>query len=324
MRECASMRPCPARRSRRAVLCNLAGLAAAALIALCVTAAAGEEAAAPAAQMKARDKFWIFGVRPGQDDTLIGRCVKPHPRFGSKVTPAEAAFYLNVPNMIMVNCDGIPAPFSRQAEDYAFTFTPMKKVLWSSTGSGGYRAGNEEEFIVSLAQRHSNICGAFMDDFFGKFAKLPEPDRTERTRELLKTVRAGLDKASRPLELYVVWYTHETGAVDQSLFQMIDGITLWTWDSRELPQLEERYAKIEKVFPDKKKMLGIYLFDFKNGCPVPKEMMELQCALGLKLMKEGRLDGMIFEANSVMGVGFPNDEWTRQWIQRFGDTVVPK
>ena len=52
--------------------------------------------------------------------------------------------------------------------------------------------------------------------------------------------------------------------------------------------------------------------------------MELQCELGLKLMKEGRLDGLIFEANSVMGVGFPNDNWTRQWIQRVGETVVPK
>ncbi|OGV70493.1 MAG: hypothetical protein A2283_09645 [Lentisphaerae bacterium RIFOXYA12_FULL_48_11] len=277
-----------------------------------------------AGQFKARDKFWIFGVRAGQDDTLIGRCAKPHPRFGSKVTPAEAALYLNVPNMIMVNCDGVPAPFSQQAEDYAFTFTSMKKVLWSSTGSGGYRAGNEEEFIVKLAEKHPNICGAFMDDFFGKFHNLKESERTEKTRELLKTIRAGLDKSKHPLELYVVWYTHETGAVDPSLFQYIDGITLWTWDSKELPQLEERFIKIEKNFPGKKKLLGIYLYDFKNYYPVPKDMMELQCELGLKLMKEGRLDGLIFEANSVMGVGFPNDNWTRQWIQRVGETVVPK
>lgn len=294
-------------------------------VAVCLSGIAGAETSVPGVGQKARDKFWIFGVRPGQDDTLIGQCTKPfHPRFGSRVTPAEAALYLNVPNMIMVVCDGVPAPFSRQAEDYAFTFTPMKKVLWSSTGSGGYRAGNEEDFIVQLAEKHGNICGAFMDDFFGKFSRYPEAERNDRARDLLKSIRAGLDKASRHLELYVVWYTHETGAVDPSLFQYIDGITLWTWDSKELPKLEERFVKIEQNFPKKKKMLGIYLYDFKNACPVPKEGMELQCGLGLKLMKEGRLDGMIFEANSVMGVGFPNDEWTRNWIQRFGDTEVPQ
>ncbi|MFA7173573.1 MAG: hypothetical protein WC340_09190 [Kiritimatiellia bacterium] len=291
---------------------------------LCVGMAAAQEAQTSAPTTTARDKFWLFGVRAGQDDTLIGKSKTMHPRFGSRVTPAEAAFYLNVPNMIMVNCDGIPPPFSKQAEDYLFTFTPMKKVLWSSTGSGGYRAGNEEEFIVSIAEKHPNICGAFMDDFFGKFGKYPEPERTRRAEELLKTIRTGLDKASRPLDLYVVWYTHQTESVNATLFKYINGITLWTWDSTELPQLEERFGKIEKMFPDKKKMLGIYLFDFKNGCPVPKALMELQCELGLKLLKEGRLDGMIFEANSVMGVGFPNDAWARQWIQRVGDTAVPK
>lgn len=296
------------------------------IVFVCFSAAvAGERTDAPQARVKARDKFWIFGVRPGQDDTLIGQCRKPfHPRFGSKVTPAEAALYLDVPNMIMVVCDGVPAPFSRQAEHYAFTFTPMKKVLWSSTGSEGYRAGNEEEFIVQLAGRHPNICGAFMDDFFGKFSRFPEAERNDRARELLKKIREGLDKASRRLDLYVVWYTSETGALDPSVFQYIDGITLWTWNSKELPKLDERFAQIEKNFPGKKKMLGIYLYDFSNSCPVPAELMELQCGLGLKLMKEGRLDGMIFEANSVMGVGFPNDAWTRQWIQQFGDTDVPK
>ena len=275
------------------------------------------------ARVTARDKFWIFGVRPGQDDIHIGRCEQPHSRFGSKVTPAEAALYLNVPNMIMVTCDGIPPPFSQQAEDYAFTFTPMKKVLWSATGSGGFRAGNEEEFIVHLAAKYPNICGALLDDFFGKFHQLKEPERTEKARELLKTIRTGLDKAARPLELYVVWYASEAGSVDRWLFQYIDGITLWTSNSKELPQLERRFVKVEEMFPGKKKLLGIYLFDFHNHYPVPKDMMELQCELGLKLMKEGRLDGMIFEANSVMGAGFENDQWTRQWIQRVGETVVP-
>lgn len=268
--------------------------------------------------MIARDKFWLFGVRPGQDNYLLNQ-----PRLrGSRVTPAEAALYLDVPNMIMVNCEGIPVPFTTEAEHYAFTFTPMKKVLWSSTGSGGFRNGNEEEYIVSLAERYDNICGTFMDDFFGKFAKLPEPERTDKAESLLKSIRQGLSKAKRPMDLYVVWYTRET-EVDHRLFQYIDGITLWTWNSDELPLLEERYKKLEENFPDKKKLLGVYLYDFSQRKSIPQNLMELQCDLGLKLMQEGRLDGIVFEANSVMGAGYPNDEWTRNWISRIRDTEVP-
>ncbi len=272
---------------------------------------------------KARDKFWIFGVRPGQDDVLLGNLrPKMRPRHGSKITPAEAAFYLDVPNMIMVNCEGIPVPFTSEAEQYAFTFTPMKKVLWSSTGSGGFRLGNEEEYIIDLSKRYDNICGAFMDDFFGKFRNYPEPERTEKAEALLKEIRTGLDKADRPMDLFVVWYTHEFD-VNHRLFQYIDGITLWTWNSSELIQLEERFSKIEEIFPDKKKLLGIYLYDFSKRETIELELMEHQCELGLSLMKEGRLDGLIFEANSVMGVGFENDKWVRDWIQKVKDTDVP-
>ncbi len=274
--------------------------------------------------MVARDKFWLFGVRAGQDDMLITREGRtgPYNHFGSQVKPAEAALYLDVPNMIMVNCEGHPVPYTGEAEQYAFTFTPMQKVLWSSTGSGGFRIGNEEEYVADLAGRYGNICGSFMDDFFGKFRKYPEPERSEKAEALLKTIRAGLDRAPRPMELYVVWYTHET-EVERRLFQYIDGITLWTWNCRELPELEKHYQRLEELFPDKKKLLGVYLFDFPSRSPVPRELMEHQCELGLRLLREGRLDGMIFEANSVMGVGYPNDTWTREWIQRVKNTPVP-
>ena len=80
------------------------------------------------------------------------------------MTPAEAAYYLNVPNMIMVNCQGIPVPFSHDAEKYMITFTPCKKVLWSVDGSIGGRLGFEAEYVLDLSRRYPNLCGAFMDD----------------------------------------------------------------------------------------------------------------------------------------------------------------
>jgi len=52
-----------------------------------------------------------------------------------------------------------------------------------------------------------------------------------------------------------------------------------------------------------------------DKAPVPTRLMEHQCNLGLKWLREGRLREMIFLANTVMDVGLESVEWTRQWIQ---------
>lgn len=262
---------------------------------------------------KAIDKFWLFGVPAGDDDKSIGEL--------SRITPAEAAFMLDVPNMIMVNCDGKPVPFSKEAIQYCETFVPCKNVLWSASGSCGFRIGNEEAFICELAQKYDNITGAFLDDFFYMFKDMP--DRDQRAIEMLKTIRTGLDRAHRKLDLYMVWYTYEFSNINRDLFKYVDGIVLWTWDSKELAQLKENYEKLEKLIPGKRKLLGIYLFDFYNKIPVSEEQMEHQCTLGLELMKQGRLDGLVFLGNSVMGVGFPSEKWLGAWIRQVKDIEVP-
>lgn len=269
--------------------------------------------------LKARDKFWLFGVRAHQDDNLMTGWRGA--RNGSRITPGEGALMLDVPNMIMVNCDGIPVPFSYDARQYCESFCTMQKILWGSTGSGGFRVGNEEAFICKLAESHPNITGAFMDDFFGKFRNAN--DGGEQALTMLQEIRGGLDKACRPMELHVVWYTHEVEEVPKKAFDYIDGLTLWTWRSPELTELEKRYERIEKEFPRHQKMLGIYMYDFANRQPVELSLMEHQCELGLRLMQEGRLDGMIFEANSVMGVGLPSELWLRDWLKTAKHTKVP-
>ncbi|HPY91023.1 MAG TPA: hypothetical protein PLT23_09865, partial [Lentisphaeria bacterium] len=113
------------------------------------------------------------------------------------------------------------------------------------------------------------------------------------------------------------------GAVPKAALDYVDGLTLWTWDSKELPLLEKRFEQIEKDFPRHQKMLGVYMYDFRNRQPVETPLMEHQCELGLRLLQEGRLDGMIFEANSVMGVGLPSELWLRDWLRTAKHVKVP-
>lgn len=271
----------------------------------------------------ARDKFWIFGVRPHQDDQHLGKNKENRRYAWSRITPAEAALMLDVPNMMLIICDGEPAPFSATAYGYAESFCRMNKVLWGSTGSGGFRAGNEEKFICDLADKYPNICGAFMDDFLVKLRSLPDNERDKQAIELLNEIRSGLDKASRPMQIYATCYTTELERFSPEVFNCFDGLTIWTWNYKDIPQIREKYEKIEKRFPSQQKLLGIYMYDFPSGQPVPNDYMEMQCELGLTLMKEGRLDGMIFEANSVMGVGLPSEYWLRDWVDKVKYTEIP-
>ena len=38
--------------------------------------------------------------------------------------------------------------------------------------------------------------------------------------------------------------------------------------------------------------------------------------LSLKWLREGRIDGIVIEANSTMGVGFESELWLRKWIEK--------
>ncbi|MBO5269713.1 MAG: hypothetical protein J6B77_02935 [Clostridia bacterium] len=269
----------------------------------------------------AKDKFWMFGVRPHQDDIWLKPAAGPKPsyRYRSRITPAEGAMMLRTPNMLMINCEGEPVPYSEDAYGYAESFCRMKKVVWGGTGSGGFRIGNEEKFICHLAEKYPNIAGEYLDDFSSAFRDCP--DKAERSVALLREIRAGLDKVPRPMELFVTWYWHEDPY--PGMEQYVDVFTFWTWKSDEIPLLPERFLRAEPKYKGKKILLGIYMYDFSARKPVSVEHMELQCSYALELMKEGRIDGMIFETNSVMGIGLESELWLRDWVERVKDTVVP-
>lgn len=269
-----------------------------------------------------RDKLWIFGARAHQDDIYLYNSPETTQNLpNSRITPAEAALMLDIPNVLMINCDGVPAPFSIDAYGYMESFCRMKNVLWNSTGSSGFRVGNEEAFICELAERYPNVIGTYLDDLFLRFSK--EPDSVEKCAAFLKEVRNGLDRAPRKMDIYVTWYTHHMDVLDEKLMNYIDGLTLWTWKSEELPLLEERVNKIAENFPQKKRLLGIYLYDFNSRKAVPNELMEHQCKVALRLLKEKKIDGMVFEANTVMGVGLPSELWLREWLEKVKYMEIP-
>ena len=283
--------------------------------------------------MKLRDTLWMFGVPPHENDTHVGGWFRHHrkaddpnifPSTGSSMTPAEAAFFLGIPNVVMVTCDGIPSSFTEYADKYLYSYIPLDRVLWSSTGSGGYRDGREEDYVVARHEKYTNLCGCYMDDPLCQFNKYPEEERTKLAKEFVSGIRKKLDTCSRPMDIVITWYPHVARGDDSEVYKDIDGVAIYTWNALDLDKLDEVIETAKKTFPDKKIYLGCYLFDFSRSYPLTREQMEFQCERGKKWLLDGTIAGMMFVTNAVMAPGMTNDLWLRDWIKQNGDIELPR
>ena len=190
---------------------------------------------------------------------------------------------------------------------------------------------------LSLAQEFPNIRGIFLDDFVRpiprKKATDPDTGRPAMSLADLRQLRDQIKASGKPLDIWVTLYTHEVNPERKgskipfrscepplaNFLAEFDVLTLWTWDSTEIPELEANLTALEKIAPKKARIaLGLYLWDFQNKKPVPVELMKHQCELGLKWLKEGRISDMIFLANTMLDVGMPSAEFAREWIRTHG------
>jgi hypothetical protein len=307
-------------------------------IAVAATALAGEAKTSTTV----RDRLWIFAVAAGLNDSYLEL---GGVRGGSRMTPTEGAFWLGVPNMLFIRAFNIPPlPGTLESwraktafEQYAISFQPLDRVVWSVVGSSGEGGMKELPYVLPLAKKFPNFTGVYLDDFIIDAKKQPDgrvagrpvllPDELKRARGQMKAV-------GRPMEVWVTLYTHEInesrktasptyrGCVPPlaSFLDQFDVLTLWTWNSDELRELEENLVALEKIAPKKARIaLGLYIWDFHNKKPVPVDLMKHQCDLGLKWLKEGRISDMIFLANTVLDIGLPSAEFSREWIKKHGD-----
>lgn len=264
--------------------------------------------------MKVRDKLWLFASRAHDDDIWLGKGRENRFTCWSRITPAEGAAMLDVPNVIMIGSDGDPAPFSAEAYGYMESFCRMKNVVWSIVGSAGFRTGVEEQFICELAKRYPNVTGAFADDFLSVADFVA--DKQEAKRQQVLEIRKVLNTAERPLPMWLTVYTKDVAACDASIVELFDVLTLWNWNTPEFSDYKTSFELLEQRFPKQKKYVGVYLYWYACGEPTPNDYLEQQCAFGLQMLKEGRADGIIFLTNCVMGVGLPSEYWVRNWIDQ--------
>jgi hypothetical protein len=252
------------------------------------------------------DKLWLWCHDAGAHNESWGL---PGP---SRITPVEAAFYLNIPNVIMVRYQGRPSlPF----DQYAIPFQSLKQVVWSVVGANRETDHEEREHVLELAGRHSNITGVIMDDFFTSESESAEKDKVAAlSLDELRHLRQRLTVAGRRLDLWAVLYDNQLERRLGDYFSLLDKVSFWTWDVANLKDLRIKFEKFEAVASSCGKVLGCYMWDYANKRPMPLDLMRHQCELGLQWLKAGRIDGMIFLASCICDLQLEAAEWTRRWI----------
>ena len=135
----------------------------------------------------------------------------------------------------------------------------------------------------------------------------------------LHEFREQIRVAGRRLDLGVTLYTHQLDERISRHLELCDTVSLWTWRAPELANLKTNFAKYEKLVPrGKKRLLGLYMWDFGNRRPMPLESMGMQCEQALRWLHEGRIDGMIFLATNICDLNLEAVEWSRRWIAEHG------
>jgi hypothetical protein len=200
---------------------------------------------------------------------------------------------------------------------YAVAMRPLKRVVWSVVGSGGFHSSKETQEVLELARSVPNFAGIMLDDFF---TGRKDGKRAQLTVEELAEIRRRLKQIGTRLDVFVTLYVSHLDLRLQDYLGLIDVITLWTGNPEQLVHLEENLKKAEALAPKARKMLGCYIVDYSKKQGIPLPLMKLQCETGLRWLRQRRIEGIVFLGNTTMDLGFDSVEWTRQWIRQVAGT----
>ena len=139
--------------------------------------------------------------------------------------------------------------------------------------------------------------------------------------EELRRIRERLRTIDEKMEIFVTLYYRHVGLPLQDYLELVDVVTLWGGPA-DIQNLESNLAKVEKYAPRQKKLQGCYIADYGKGEGLPLSLMKQQCETGLRWLKEGRTQGMIFLANTTADLGFECVDWAREWIEKVADTRI--
>jgi len=307
--------------NRRSFVRMLAQAGAAVGLAASAKDAARGDTAEPrkAGRPSFRDVGWVWegqGIDPKVPPSIYGLGQ------GARYFGLSRANFLFHPN---------DAPALRLLADYDEVTCDITKWgwEWNADGRPACKATSgpavlqaEGENVARLAKQFRNVTGVYCDDLMGLMKAFKfGPKEFGRARSAIRN-------ANSALKLWSVVYTHELAELDfwTAMRPHLDVVTLWIWNSDDIPRMPQHVEHCRKVFPDKPIVMGVYLRDYPKVAPVPVDRVRSQMEGIADLFGKGKLAGYSILAAVLIDGHRPQADAVRDFIaaqcaKAYGDYI---
>ena len=175
------------------------------------------------------------------------------------------------------------------------------------------------------AKEFKNINGVVFDDFVreGQYKEIKIEDLW-KIRERLH------NNEVRPLDMWMVLYTREFGLdpeFDNSFthyMKPFDGITMWTWNEKDVPLIPEKFEKLKDMAPGKRYLCGCYLWNFDDEKQATREAVKWQLDWYRDKIYAGEIEGVILHTNTMADLDYDAYAAACEWMDEHGDEPHPK
>ena len=262
-----------------------------------------------------RDLLWVWGnpeMAKEGEHTLATF---------ADASPLQRARLLGVPNVVLAG-HGLPND-DEKAERLTQEVSSAPRLVWESEADD-VPAGQARRFVYEkhmaqvckLVDKYPQIEGVLLDDLSSLGIDQGfKPEHIRHVRELLPG-------HYRSVKVWGVVYTMNFNRPHlNDYLKELEVINLWTWHARDVVNLETNVVHVERLFPKKPIVLGLYLYDYGAGGRMPLDLLQQQCETALKLAHAGRIEGIAFLTinNDPEAVG-----WTANWVKQVGEQKLKR
>ena len=253
-----------------------------------------------------RCRMWMWGHHPDSMMAINGPLEKHGLSSSNHVDMADGCRLMGIPNVCVIRWKGLPKP---PFDAYIRQFAGMREVAWSITDSDGTLSfAAKVDVALAIKRKLPNLTTVYLDDYFQKYL---------RPLDELKAARDKVHAAG--MKLAAVMYADVEGLRESDLpsARLCDSISLWFWSPDSFGTMERDVLRAKAFLgEDMPILLGIYMWDFGKGAgPVPPEKMKQQLEVAGRLLKSGKVAGLIFHPTFCADMDIPSVNLAKQWIR---------
>ena len=295
--------------NRREFLKKTSALASASALSAWSPLAHAEEIKYPAYENNLQDRLWMWGHDSGVYDGPKGPYNIP---LSAPISMADGIKYMGIPNVCVIRGGTPNAEYRQQFKD-------VKRIAWNLSGGSNKSYYDLKNYVFGLRDTMSNMTGYYLDDFFhGKPKVETDPAPAALSMDEMKKLYEETLVYKRRLDLAIVLYTGQIAPSIKPVMKYVDVVSLWIWDGNDIQKIEENFKKYRALVPDKRTLLGIYMWDFGGKKELSKAFMVNQLDYAHRLYKEGQIEGLIFHCTPLCNKGLAAVDYARDWIALHG------